>query len=64
MGFEAAIRGTGIKVKCEYCEATVNKTGIKDIIKLIIVEMNVIFPPLFQPVWGRMIKTCFILKKW
>ena len=26
-GFEAAIRGTGVNIKCEYCEAAVNKSG-------------------------------------
>ena len=28
-GYEAAIRGKGVKVKCECCGATVNKSGIK-----------------------------------
>ena len=28
-GYEAAIRGNGVKIKCECCGATVNKPGIK-----------------------------------
>ena len=28
-GYEAAIRGKGVKVKCEYCNSTVNKTGLR-----------------------------------
>ena len=28
-GYDPAIRGKGVKVKCECCEATVNKAGIK-----------------------------------
>ena len=28
-GYEAAIRGTGVKVNCEYCNSTVNKTGLR-----------------------------------
>ena len=28
-GYEATIRGKGVKAKCEYCNSTVNKTGIR-----------------------------------